>query len=179
MSLKRPEVEHIAKEHGISVAAVESVATAMEQSRGAAAQFNHPELGGLGQWMSGGMLMIGDMFNHELKAKVDRVCRSVAAAILARPDVEERDVEKGAASHSDWWPREFGRPASTGAQNAMRYAIFPACRRLVVDNNGELSIYDTGGHVLNGISQQQSGTQLLSFSSVEGPIELSRLKRLK
>jgi hypothetical protein len=35
------------------------------------AQFNHPEFAGSGQWMQGGMLMLGDMFNHALKGRVD------------------------------------------------------------------------------------------------------------
>jgi hypothetical protein len=30
-------------------------------SGGGMAQFNYPDLGGMGQWSSGGMLMIGDM----------------------------------------------------------------------------------------------------------------------
>jgi hypothetical protein len=35
------------------------------------AQFSHPEFGGSGQWMRGGMSMIGDMFNSGLKSRVD------------------------------------------------------------------------------------------------------------
>ena len=45
---------------------------------GGQAQFNHPELGGMGQW-SGGMLQIGDMFNVGLKARVAAACADLAA----------------------------------------------------------------------------------------------------
>jgi hypothetical protein len=43
---------------------------ALQRSGGGQAQFGHPDLGGMGQWMPG-MLMIGDMFNSGLKARVD------------------------------------------------------------------------------------------------------------
>jgi hypothetical protein len=38
------------------------------------AQVSHSEFGGSGQWMAGGAIMISDMFNHALKARVDAVC---------------------------------------------------------------------------------------------------------
>jgi hypothetical protein len=76
-ALSRSEIEKLAAQHGVSAGAIESLADALSRSHGRGAQFSHPELGGMGQWMAGGMLMIGDMFNHELKAKVDR-CRRCA-----------------------------------------------------------------------------------------------------
>ena len=36
---------------------------------GAMAQFSHPEFGGSGQWMRGGMIMVSDMFNNYLKGR--------------------------------------------------------------------------------------------------------------
>jgi hypothetical protein len=36
---------------------------ALVNSNGTMAQFSHWELGGGGQWMRGGMTMVGDMFN--------------------------------------------------------------------------------------------------------------------
>lgn len=47
------------------------------------AQFDHPELGGKGQWMQGGMVMVGDMFNHALKAKVTELCTALALLLPA------------------------------------------------------------------------------------------------
>ena len=60
----------------------------------------------------------------------------------------------------------------------MRYAFFPATKRLVIDDNGAVSVYDTGDHYLTGVSQQQSATQTLSFSSSDGPVALASLKCL-
>ena len=60
----------------------------------------------------------------------------------------------------------------------MRYAFFPAAKRLVIDEGSSIATYDTGEHVLNGVSQQQRGTQTTAFSSASGPVPLSKLKRL-
>lgn len=132
----------------------------------------------MGQWMAGGMLMIGDMFNHQLRAMVDDLCRDVADAIRSAPPQAEPETDV-AKIRSEWWPAELGTPGSAGRQNAMRYAIFPAAKRLVIDDNGSISIYDTGEHVLSGVGQQQSDSQTLAFSGAAGPVSLTELKRIK
>jgi hypothetical protein len=82
------------------------------------AQFSHAEFGGSGQWMRGGMLMIGDMFNDRLKARVAALCIDVADALGEDPVLEETDER----STSHWWPTNFGVPSTVGSQNAMRAA---------------------------------------------------------
>ena len=57
----------LALRHGFSVAAVTQMMNAVLHGNGSMAQFSHSEFGGSGQWMRGGMLMLGDMFNHGLK----------------------------------------------------------------------------------------------------------------
>lgn len=171
------EVGDLARRHGVSAAAIEELAAALRHSGGRLAQFNHPELGGMGQWMSGGMLMIGDMFNHELKAKVARICHDVASALaeIGSPT----SIAPPPRGHVGWWPEGLGTPSSAGAQNAMRYAFFPESKRLVIDDNGVVSTYDTGSHYLIGVSQQQSTTQRLSFTDGEGrTVSVDALKRL-
>ena len=56
-------VDELADRHGVSREAAATLLQAMAAGGGNQAQFNHAELGGLGQWSRGGMLMIGDMFN--------------------------------------------------------------------------------------------------------------------
>lgn len=56
---------------GFSPDAVQQMLVAVLNGNGSMAQFSHPEFGGSGQWMRGGMLMIGDMFNQQLKGRVD------------------------------------------------------------------------------------------------------------
>lgn len=71
----------LARQYGFSPDAVTHMMLALLRGRGAMAQFDHPEFAGSGQWMRGGMLMIGDMFNHSLKARVDGLCQSIAAQL--------------------------------------------------------------------------------------------------
>jgi len=178
-ALSRSEIEKLAAQHGVSAGAIEALADALSRSHGRGAQFSHPELGGMGQWMAGGMLMIGDMFNHELKAKVDRICHAVAAALASAPGLAGGPPARSDANSISWWPPDFGTPAAAGAQNAMRYAFFPATRRLAIDDNGTVSFYDTGEYYLTGVSLQQSSKQTLTFSSTDGlPVPLSSLKRI-
>jgi hypothetical protein len=62
-----------------------------------------------------------------------------------------------------------------GAQDTMRYAYFPATRRLAIDLNGKVTVYDTQDHQISGVSQQQPGLGSLSFSSQLGDVDLSGL----
>lgn len=210
------EIKKLAKKHKVSPEAVRVLHDALRRGNLTMAQFNHPELGGSGQWMQGGMVMVGDMFNNGLKAKVDALCVALAAMLTNRPTEADSvtgqsqqqsshgtgtvagqdDKSKGTKGKgkqkpgiatgptmafrpmesADWWPAEFGAPNSSGAQNNMRYAYFGAAKRLVIEINGRITVYDTGDHRISGVSQQQSGTQSLTFTSQHGTVPLSRLK---
>lgn len=82
------------------------------------------------------------------------------------------------AASSNWWPADLGMAGSTGGQNNLRYAYFPAARRLAVDINGQVSVYDTGQHQIGGFSQQQSGDQSITFTSQFGLVRLADLPRV-
>jgi hypothetical protein len=163
-------INDIAARHGFTPAAARALKEALRHGNNGMAQFNHPELGGMGQWSTGGMIMIGDMFNNGLKARVAALCADLAAIpgpIPAAPDFGR-----------SWWPDDLGNPSATGAQNDMRYACFPDQRRLAVMQAGEVRIYDTGDHRINGFAQQQSTSQSLTFTSQSGPVSLDQLRRV-
>jgi hypothetical protein len=190
-------VEDIAQRYGVSTEAVHALLAALLAGHGTMAQFNHPDLGGAGQWMQGGMTMVGDMFNQALKAKVDGVCTELSrllaessgvlqsASSQAQSQSQGGSPPSGAAvslfvpapggSTSQWWPAELGIPSSTGAQNSIRYAYFPASRRLAIDINGHVTVYDTLHHQISGVSQQQSAGASLTFTSQVGLVQLASL----
>ncbi len=161
-------IDDIAAKHGISPEAARALAEALRHGGGRMAQFSHPELGGMGQWSAGGMIMIGDMFNNALKARVAALCAELAA--IPGPVPAERP--------GDWWPDGLGHPSATGAQNEMRYACFPEKRRLAVMRDGRVRVYDTGDHRIGGFSQQQSTTQTLRFQSQNGTVALDDLREV-
>jgi hypothetical protein len=57
----------------------------------------------------------------------------------------------------------------------MRYAFFPASRRLAVETAGRLRVYDTADHRLTGFAQQQSGGQSLAFTGQHGEVRVADL----
>ena len=77
------KIQIVASKHGVSPDAVQHLYHAILVGKGTMAQFSHPEFGGTGQWMRGGMIMIGDMFNNALKARVEALCNDVAQLLLS------------------------------------------------------------------------------------------------
>lgn len=192
-------VAQIADRHGVSTDTVRTLLEAVVSGGGTMAQFNLPELGGGGQWQRGGMTMVGDMFNSSLKAKVDAICSELADRLAgggfsAASGSSQSQSQGGGISGTSagisffaqdtsggsrhWWPADLGNPAATGAQNSVRYAFFPEKGRLAIDNDGQVEIYDTLDHSIQGFGQQQGGGTSLSFTSQHGPVRLDSLPRM-
>jgi hypothetical protein len=179
-------IAELAQRYAVSSDAVLTLFDAVAAGNGSMAQFSHPDLGGSGQWMQGGMTMVGDMFNYNLKAKVDGLCAELSQLVF-RTDLREapaypppaatmgQSLSQPGGFSSSGWPAELGMPSSSGAQNQMRYAYFPATRRLAVDNAGQITVYDTGDHHIGGVSQQQGGDTTLTFTSQFGTVSLASL----
>jgi len=81
---------------------------------------------------------------------------------------------------SSWWPGGLSDPSSTGSQNGVSYAFFAQQRRLVVKQNGTVRQYETEGHRITGVSQQQQNAEggAPTFASQDGPVKLSSLKEV-
>lgn len=177
------DLAEIARQHGVSEVAARQLLDALERGGGRQAQFNHPDLGGMGQWQSG-MLSIGDMFNNQLKGRVSGLIDALVplvghekdAPTKAAPAEGDEGGNGGERARKSWWPDGLGSPASTGSQNDMRYAVFPDDRRLAVEVDGKVTLYDTGDHHVSGVSQQQSGTQSIRISSQHGMLAPEQLK---
>ena len=170
----RARVAEVAARHGVGTATAERLAAALARSGGGQAQFDEAELGGFGQWSRGGMVMIGDMFNNALKARVDALCSDLSA-LVGEGGLFAAEAGRGGSGSGSEWPEGLGVPSSAGAQNDMRYAVFPDRQRLAVSRGGKVTVYDTGEHRIGGVSQQQSGDQSLTFTSQLGPVQLTDL----
>ncbi len=213
----RRVIDDVARRHNVSSDAVATLMLALAAGQGTQAQFSHPDLGGMGQWSQGGMIMVGDMFNQGLKYRVDALCNELAnllrndPALAAAPPSWQSQSQGQSGGYNpanncqsqgggyqsqsggdfqsqgggvslfvrgpsnNWWPAELGAPSSSGAQNNMRYALFPVVRRLAIDINGHVTVYDTGDHQISGFSQQQSGDQSITFNSQYGVVRVADL----
>jgi hypothetical protein len=198
-------INDLARRYGVSADAVMALLRALHNSNGMMAQFDHRELGGAGQWMAGGMTMVGDMFNHGLKAKVDGLCSELSQLLATQPFVpfpagfQSQSQRQGDGQHEggndfsqtgsvslfvpetsgrasgQWWPAELGFPNGTGAQNQVRYAYFNQTHRLAVELDGRVTIYDTLDHQIGGVSQQQGRGGSLTLTSQHGTVSVSTL----
>ena len=212
-------IEEAAQRHGFSTDAVMSMLESVIRGNGSMAQFSHPEFGGSGQWMLGGMTMVSDMFNDYLKGRVHGLCSELSRLIASQPDMirsgsfqsqsqgsQRQDgvglqhqqsagyggsnqqqtaagpvgqvslfVPAAHGTSGDWWPEGLGQPNSTGAQNDVRYAFFAQARRLAIEVNGRVTVYDTLDHQISGFSQQQSRDASLTFASQHGLVAVATL----
>ena len=173
---------------------------AVSNGNGSMAQFNHPEFGGGGQWMSGGMTMVSDLFNNHLKSRVDSICCDISNALAnhqSGPFVGsfQSQSQSGSSNQSQaaggiggtnalfepdpeqlWWPQNLGSPAAVGSQNNCKYAYFPNNQRLAVSTGGSVWVYDTGNHQIGGFGQQQGGGGGITFTSQFGTVNLNQLR---
>ena len=199
-------INDVAQRHGFSFDAVLSMLESVINGNGSMAQFSHPEFGGSGQWMQGGMTMIGDMFNNYLKGRVDGLCAELARLISNQPGLIrtgsfQSQTQNGQTSvnswggmgssigdtnsttslfvpapvQADWWGPELRWPNSTGGQNGLRYAWFAQARRLAIESNGQVIVYDTLDHQIGGVSQQQGTGASATFTSQYGYVDLQQL----
>jgi hypothetical protein len=187
-------IPHIAERYKVSVDAARQVERALRATGGRQAQFDHPDLGGGGQWQPG-MVQIGRMHDDALRARVQGLCAEIAAIVqgleTSAPEALERPAGTGAAgacaplpAGESWWPAPLGHPASQGQQHGVRYAYFPDADRLLIQLAGQLCAYDTAGHRITGMAQQQGqahgrgATSKLTFTGPEGEVRLDDLREV-
>ena len=86
-------------------------------------------------------------------------------------------LNPGTTGERPWWPGKLGTPEAAGGQNDVRYAYFRDEKRLAVERDDEVTVYDTADHLIHGVSQQQgSGSSSLAFTSQHGTVPLDQLK---
>ena len=191
-------VQRLAHNYGISSDAVTHMLVAVSNGNGTMAQFSHPEFGGSGQWMSGGMTMVSDLFNYQLKNTVNNLCSELSNHLAANqsgnaPSSFQSQSQNGSSSQAqsnglggqnalfapdperEWWPSNLGSPNAIGSQNNVAYAYFGSARRLAVKTGDSVWVYDTGDHQIGGFSQQQGTGGTITFSSQFGTVNLLSL----
>jgi hypothetical protein len=197
-------IDTLVQRYQFSSEAVLSLLQSMLNGNGSMAQFNHPELGGSGQWMRNGMIMTADMSNHALKNKIASLCEELAALCVSQPNfspsVSFQAQQQTYSPHPDsqqqqssfktmptaslfvplsdfghWWPDNLPSPNSAGSQNNAKYAYFAGVRRLAIEVSGQVTLYDTLDHQITGFSQQQARDGSITFTSQHGTVALNSL----
>jgi hypothetical protein len=174
-------VDRLAKKHSVSPAAVQVVLAALRSGGGRMAQFSHADFGGMSQW-SPGMSMVGDMFNTQLKAKLDALCSDIAAHLDTaesaggvRPEGDEVSYRSWTRSE-DWWPAGLGRPGRRAERSPLRgLPRDPSAgdRR----SRYRLGIRHRIASVF-GVAQAQSADRTLTFTSQDGLVRIADLSKV-
>ena len=73
-----------------------------------------------------------------------------------------------------WWPKDLGEPSTSGGQNDLRYAFFGDKHRLVIEQGGKTTVYDSGSHKIQGVAQSSGSSP--RFTSQDGEVDLGSLK---
>lgn len=174
-------LKQLAERHGFSPELAQNILNELRRSGGRQAQFNDPALGGMGMWQSG-QVMIGDMMNHGLKAKVAAFLADLAALLEVSPDASPEltwRAEKMAsmAQNQASISQSGGGGGFSVMQNGVSYRYSAERNELVVN---ETDVYDTTGLRVIGIhSQQQNGRGVLILNTDQGPRQVGDLKRIR
>lgn len=161
----------IAQEFKVQESTVSQLLEGLHRNGGRQVQFNIAELGGMGQWQAGGMVMVGDMFNNELKAKVDKLCRALVELPVETENETFVPIQSAVGS------KRFA--SIKGSQNGISYAYYQAEDILEITDENGLKKYDTKGYLLTGVQQSQSNdARKLSFSYAGGSVEVEDLKEV-
>ena len=80
-------INDLAQRYGFTSDAVLSMLESVVNGNGAMAQFSHPEFGGSGQWMRGGMIMVSDMFDNYLKGRIAGLCNELSGLVANEADL--------------------------------------------------------------------------------------------
>lgn len=88
-------LEQLAEHHGFTTEALRTMLAALIVGNGSMANFNHPEFGGIGQWMSGGMAMTSSGAG-DLRRRVDWPCEELVRLLGAEPEFWKLGVVQSA-----------------------------------------------------------------------------------
>lgn len=100
-------VDGAAARQGIDHDAALILFESLAKGGGHHAQFNHPGLGGMGQWSQGAMAMVGDMSNNDLKHRLDALCVDFTETLADDSNFFDRQMPR---THEQQGQEQHARP---------------------------------------------------------------------
>ena len=88
----RASLDSAAARQGIDPEAAFILLESLSKGGGHQARFNHPALGGMGQWSQGAMTMIGDVSNNDLKHRLDALCLEFTGMLADEANFSNRQA---------------------------------------------------------------------------------------
>jgi hypothetical protein len=75
-------------------------------------------------------------------------------------------------------PTNVGTLPPLSSLNFLTIRVFPGTRRLAIKDGERIEIYDTGKHRIFGVAQAQSVDQTLTFTSQDGLVRITDLRKV-
>lgn len=167
----RARVVALSARHGASFEATLTLLRALIEGDGKSARFDHPELGGAGEWLAGGPTILSDLFNHDLKAKVAALCGDLAAML----DQVDKEIAIDAASGDTFavrlfeptqaprddaepfWPAAWSVPDRVVRTPDLSYAVFDQAQRLALIEGGQVAHLATDQRRIERLKREADG----------------------
>lgn len=175
-------IKKIAEKYQVSEETAQALLMGLKVTGGRQVQFNIGELGGMGQWQPG-MIMVGDMFDIGLKYKVDGLCTELSELVRSEEETPKTPTKTTSKTKSPPKTESTTTKSSAsfrGSQNGYHYAYFSSEDKLEIEYEGKITKYSTKGYPLSGVQQSQSNSaQNLTFSYPGGTVSVKDLKKIK
>ena len=182
----RDVIQSVAQRYLIAEPVVRKLFDQLKVSCATACSFDIPELGGMGHW-SPGHVTGAPGADHSLRMRIDGLCSELAALIqgseTSAPEALTRAAHTAPASGrvdlpagESWWPASFGMPAASGERHGMRFAFFPAAKRLLVQQGARIDAHDTRDAQVTGVAEMSGETTSLMFNTDKGTVKLEEWK---
>lgn len=174
-----PLYKQVSATYGLSIEAIEVLAQALVEGGYRSASFNHRELGGVGKW-NGGDVILGDMSQEAWRLKIWRAIQALLPTlqqtIRAAPVADTDD----ATFVMMWWADVTLRePAISGVFESLTYGYFLEAGRVVVRNEDHHTLmhYDARGLLVTGldVAAGERGQRVLVLRSINGDVPVHEL----
>lgn len=182
----RDAIPSIAERYMIDEGIVRLLEKQLRTTCATGCEFEIAELGGKGSW-SPGHVTGAPGADHSLRMRIDGLCSELAAmirgidssatqALSADPHAAPVGSRLDLAAGESWWPASFGTPQASGEQAGVRFAFFPAHKRLLVQKGAHIEVFETGELAIKGVADEQVRPSSVTFDSDRGAVGLDELK---
>lgn len=179
MSQLQTLYQQLSNTHHVSVEAIQVLVRALVEGGYRSANFNHPELGGVGKW-NGGDVILGDMSQEALRLKIWRIVQGLLPT-LQQTIPPEPIQEADATFVMPWWNDVTLRePVLKGMFESTTFGYFLEGARVVVKQSEHITHYDASGHLVTDLQMMSGarGQMVLVLQTLSGDIAVSDLPQL-
>ncbi|MEO0560572.1 MAG: hypothetical protein AAF125_00560 [Chloroflexota bacterium] len=179
MQISQSQIRAIAQKHRLSDNAVVVLAKALRRGHGRMARFNHRELGGIGMW-GRGEVIIGDMRNESLRMQIWGAMNDLLPIITSHPP-RKPEPEKDSTLVMPWWGDiTLGPPTVHGAFENMTFGYFLEPHRVILRNDGVITHYDARhlGVLDLAVTHDQRGAPVITLVTLDGPLDVMMLDEI-